>query len=289
MNKNYKYILDRSSKKFNCPNCHKKSFVKYIDNETNLYLDPTIGRCDRERKCGYFKKPNNNTISNICITNHNTIALPPTYHNQNVLQKYCNTRQQSNFVTYLYRHFPQQDVLNVVKKYHIGTTNYWYGATIFWQIDDSQNIRSGKIMQYNSIAGKRIKEPFNHVYWMHKQLNLPNFVLQQCLFGLHLINTISKTDIIGVVESEKTAITMSLLIPNLLWLATGSKTHFKEKILIPIKDYKIIAFPDKTEYVDWNKTAQYLKAKGFQISCSEFLENLEVENGGDLIDFLSLN
>jgi hypothetical protein len=96
-----------------------------------------------------------------------------------------------------------------VKKYHIGTTNYWFGSTIFWQIDNFNKIRGRKIMQYNSISGKRVKQPFNHVSWIHKQLKLTNFVLKQCLFGLHLINIISKSDTICIVESKKTAIIMS--------------------------------------------------------------------------------
>ncbi len=178
MNRNYKYSLDKTSRKFTCPNCNKKSFVEYINNKTNLYLDTTIGRCDRESKCGYFKKSSGNTISTICNTNCNTNLLQTTYHNQNLLQQYANSIQQSNFITYLNKHFMQQDVLRIVEKYHIGTTNYWFGATIFWQIDENHKIRGGKIMLYNSISGKRIKTPFNHVSWMHKQLKLSHFVLQ---------------------------------------------------------------------------------------------------------------
>lgn len=287
MNRNYKYSLDKTSRKFTCPNCNKKSFVKYINNETNLYLEATLGRCDRESKCGYFKKPSGNTISTICNTNSNTTVLQPTYHNQNLLQECCNSRQQSNFITYLHNHFLQQDVLRVVKKYHIGTTNYWYGATIFWQIDNLNKIRGGKIMQYNSITGKRIKEPFNHVSWIHKQLKLNAFVLQQCLFGLHLINTISKSDMICIVESEKTAIIMSLLIPDFLWLATGSKTGFKEQMLDPVKKYKIIAYPDKTEFVKWNEITFLLNKKGFQIECSKLLEDINLKIGDDLVDFIN--
>ena len=226
MNRNYKYSLDNTSRKFTCPSCNKKTLVKYINNETNLYLDGTIGRCDRESKCGYFKKPSGNTISAICNTNCNTTVLQTTYHDQNVIQMYSNSKKQSNFITYLHKHFLQQEVLRVVEKYHIGTTNYWYGATVFWQIDHFNKIRGGKIMKYNSITGKRIKEPFNHVSWMHRQLKLTNFVLQQWLFGLHLVNTISKSDIICITESEKHAIIISLQFPNSICLETGRKAGF---------------------------------------------------------------
>jgi hypothetical protein len=284
MKHNYKYSLDRSSRKFICPNCHKKTFVKFIDNETNHYLNSSDGRCDRESKCGYFKKPTSNCITNInnCITE----VIQPSYHNRKVLQEYCNTKQQSNFISNLLRNFEPKMVSQAIDMYHIGTTNYWYGATIFWLIDTKNVIRGGKIMLYNCNTGKRVKKPFNHVSWIHKQLKLNNFVLQQCLFGLHLINSISKSDTICIVESEKTAIIMSIMIPNFIWLATGSKTGFKEKMLKSIKEFNVIAYPDKTVYSNWNKEAILLNKQGYNIQCSTMLENLEIEDGGDLIDFL---
>ena len=54
--KQYKYTLDKSSKKFICPNCNSKSFVLYVDNETQSYLND-FGRCDRETNCGHHKAP----------------------------------------------------------------------------------------------------------------------------------------------------------------------------------------------------------------------------------------
>jgi hypothetical protein len=144
----------------------------------------------------------------------------------------------------------------------------------------------GKIMLYSCYIDKRVKKTFNHISWIHKQLKLQNFVLQQCLFGLHNVNKIKKGDTICIVESEKTAIIMSVVLPNYLWLATGSKTAFKEKMLEPIKNYKIIAYPDKTEYQEWNKTALLLNKQGFNIQCSNLLENIDIEDGRDLIDYL---
>ena len=91
-------------------------------------------------------------------------------------------------------------------------------------------------MLYNYDTGKRVKQPYNHVSSMHKKLKLDNFVLQQCLFGLHIIYDITKDNIICIVESEKTAIIMSIVLPNFLWLATGSKTGFKKEMLQPVKN-----------------------------------------------------
>lgn len=54
---NYRYKLDKSSKKHNCPQCGKKRFVKYIDEETGQYLPDHYGRCDREDECNYHNPP----------------------------------------------------------------------------------------------------------------------------------------------------------------------------------------------------------------------------------------
>lgn len=285
MNNTYKYSLDKSSRKFICPNCNKKTFVKFIDNETKHYLNDIDGRCDRESKCGYFKKPDNNFVA-VCNTNCITNVIQPMYHNETVLQQFSNNKQQSNFITYLFKHFESKYVIQAIEKYCICTTNYWHRATIFWQIDNNNHIRGGKIMLYNCDTGKRVKQPFNHVSWMHKQLKLDNFVLQQCLFGLQNLSCVSQSDTICIVESEKTAIIMSIVLPKFLWLATGCNTNFKKEVLQPIKKYNIIAYPDKTEYKSWNQKAIHLKKQGFTIQCSSLLENLDIEEGGDLVDMI---
>ena len=62
--KQFKYHFDKSSKKFNFPQCGKKRFVKYIETETGQYADSKYGRCDRQDNCGYSMSPNNNSIVN---------------------------------------------------------------------------------------------------------------------------------------------------------------------------------------------------------------------------------
>ena len=57
MTLSFKYTLDKSSKKYICPSCNKRTLVKYVDNETGKFLPDNFGRCDRESKCNYNYAP----------------------------------------------------------------------------------------------------------------------------------------------------------------------------------------------------------------------------------------
>ena len=58
---------------------------------------------------------------------------------------------------YLYGDYRKDEVKNTIEKYNLGTAKIFNGATIFWQKDDTGNIRTGKIMAYDASTGKRLK------------------------------------------------------------------------------------------------------------------------------------
>ena len=120
MTKQYKYKLDKSSKKFTCPNCNKKTLVRFVNVHSEGYSDTEDGRCDRESKCGYFKKPSNNSVV-LVEKKHNTSFQKPSYHNLDVLRKYGNNYKQNNFITYLLKYFAPIDVKQAIRKYFIAT------------------------------------------------------------------------------------------------------------------------------------------------------------------------
>lgn len=93
-------------------------------------------------------------------------------------------------------------------RYRIGTSNRWPNATSFWQIDQQQKVHTGKIMLYDYHTGHRVKDPYNHIAWVHKSENTINFHLKQCLFGFHLLRP--DTQIVAIVEAEKTAVVASI-------------------------------------------------------------------------------
>ena len=54
---NHRYHFDKSSNKFLCPACQKKTFVLYVDAVKGDYLPEQYGKCDRESNCGFSQLP----------------------------------------------------------------------------------------------------------------------------------------------------------------------------------------------------------------------------------------
>ncbi len=240
-----------------------------------------FGRCDRENKCGYFQFPEGTIVK---PTEKSYTPPPPaSYHSLSLVKSTEKNFKQNNFIIFLKAHFAIKNVKEVITRYLIGTSKHWAGATVFWQIDENEKVRHGKIMLYETRNGKRMKRKSGGAYItsVRSVLKIKNFNLEQCLFGLHLIN---ENQVVALVESEKTAIIMSLFKPNYVWLATGSKGGFKYDYLKPLRNKKVVAFPDKSEFKEWFITAENLNTMGFEITVSDLLENSIYPPGTDLAD-----
>lgn len=303
MTNQYRYSLDKSrpSKKWPCPQCNKKKLVRYIDTNTNDYLPEEVGRCDREGKCQYHLTPNQyfalNGGDQKPPNKPKKRFIPPkriptSYISHKLVQASLRAYKKNHFVLYLHSLFSEEVVNNLIQKFKIGTSKHWIGANVFWQIDEKGKARTGKVMLYNSKTGKRVKKPFNHIDWVHsllKKKNKQDFHLTQCLFGIHQIIEEDNTKLIGIVESEKTAILMSAIQNNYLWMATGGLSNINYMKLKPIMGRKIIFFPDLGAFDKWKVKANDLIKQGFQIKLSNVLEENATEearnDGYDLADY----
>ncbi len=291
----YQYTLDPSSKKFHCPQCNKRRFVRYWDNKNKAYLAEHLGRCDREVSCAYHSSPKNDFKASFkpfkaSDSEQNNKAFTINYSLfERSLQKYSN----NNFFLYLEQLFSKQEALELTKRYNVGTSKHWEGATIFWQKDLQQRVRTGKVMLYNKQTGKRIKKPYNHINWIHSLLQkkqaLQNYKLKQCLFGEHLLKEYPKDKLVAIVESEKTAILMSLFYPDYLWLACGSLSNINKGLLTPLQTYKVILYPDLGAFDRWQAKSKELSKVKFKITISTLLESKATAQdrakGLDIADF----
>ncbi|MDO3642000.1 DUF6371 domain-containing protein [Mucilaginibacter sp. L3T2-6] len=332
----YRYTLQPYSgphSRFKCPECQhrNKTFTRYIDTETGEYLHEDVGRCDRELNCGYHYKPkdyfmqhgSNNSRAFISTFKNRPAPPPPIPDERCTIDPRWLARtiesDPDNFTAYLYKKFGYDESQRLKQMYCIGTSDHWDGATVFWYIDTRNLVRTGKVMLYDAVTGKRVKEPYNHVTWMHSLLlkersklcqceglfcvhkatdvfklaQLPprNFVLKQCLFGEHLLAQFPGKSV-AVVESEKTAIIASHYCPDYLWLATGGLSNLTPQRLSILKKRSVMLFPDVNAYDFWKIKADAIKKEfpGMQISVSSLLEKkasaFDKVNGLDIADVL---
>lgn len=297
----YKYILEPykgNKSRFNCPKCeHRdKTFSLYIDTDTGEYLNSKVGRCNRESNCGFHYTPKQYFQDNGILfepaqpkvykpkPKPKPVSLIPVEYLKASLKEY----ETNHFIQYLIKLFGVEITTELINSYFLATSRYWNGATVFWQIDIKGNIRTGKIMLYNPTTGKRVKEPFNHISWVHKALKQPEYELKQCLFGEHLINQ-SFFKPVAIVESEKTAVIASVYLPQFIWVAVGSLSNLNAEKCKVLKGRTVVLFPDLKGFEKWSEKANELSSIA-DFKVSDLLERkateAEKERGLDLADYL---
>jgi hypothetical protein len=144
------------------------------------------------------------------------------------------------------------------QRYRLGRSRD--GGVIFWQIDENDVLRDGKIMYYhNDCHRDHDHKPTWASFLLRKAGQLPEeWHSEHCLFGLHLISPSTKS--VAIVEAEKTAVIMSEVKPDCIWLATGGKTELTVAKLKPLQGRRVILFPDTdtdgTTYREWYELAE---------------------------------
>ena len=299
-----KYSLEiyRGSKsRFTCPNCGQaKQFTRYVDENDN-YLSDEIGICNRKTKCGYHNPPRNyfrdfGSPSSLRLKSKSLVPkietpVKPDFIDFEVFAETIND-EKNDFIEFLEEIFLDklEAVKEAVDKYYIG--KFEDGRTVFWQIDRKENIRTGKIIKYDSETGKRFK-PIPPT-WIHAELKnqgkiSKDFNLKQCLFGEHLIID-EKQKPIAVVEAEKTAVIASIVFPEVLWMASGSINFLSVEKLKRLGQRSIILYPDANAFNHWQKIAKEAQRIGVNVKISSLIENrstsAEKESGDDIADYL---
>lgn len=299
MIKEYTHSLDktRPTKLFLCPKCSKRVLTRYVCCKSGDYLADYVGRCNREQNCAYHytpkqyfeENPNAKSFIPLQIEEKQAIVKEisciPTKYFEGALTAYGH----NNFVIFLETLFGKALSKYLIERFHIGTSKYWKGASVFWQIDELGNIRTGKVMLYDCKLGKRIKTPYNHVNWVHSILKLENYHLQQCLFGIWQLKNATLDTTVCIVESEKTAIVMSAILPKCIWLATGGINNLKAENCQILRHRTVVLYPDLGGFEKWKNKADELQNICKFVTTSDLLDRNATEQdhkeGFDLADY----
>lgn len=200
------------------------------------------------------------------------------------------TKKKNQFGIYL-----NSQAENLTSLYDIrGVKNgYLEDATLLPYIDYNNNFITAKIVKYNTKTGKRNKAQYSNS-WFHaykpikKELGITDKIQKKinCFFGENLVANNNKP--VVIVEAEKTAIILSMLFENIVFIASGGLGKLKTL------DYKFLLNRDVSLYPDngaseWHKigkkrnwfVSEILEAKGTKGSdAADYLEHdlwLEIE------------
>ena len=278
-----------------CPRCRQKTFVPFLD-ENRQIIDASVGRCERVNSCAYLYTPSEYFEDNqaIGIVKPRRSSRPmfqtqprPTYIDTDIFKRSVKATMShhNNLVDYLKTVFDVEIVNRMISDYSIGTSRHWQGATVFWQIDQFRKVRRGKIMQYNAINGKRVKEPFAHVTSVHKVMNLGDNQPQQCLFGLRLLEQYPDMTV-GVVESEKTAIIASGIFGDCIPLACGGCGMLTAAMCEPLRGRDVVLFPDNGKFQEWSEKGKQMRHLFGRLRVADIMEREAINPGDDIADLI---
>lgn len=275
--KQYKYELMKGSRRYICPKCQKKEFKVYVKTGTNIVVDETkYGRCNRQDACRYHLYPRlgkNDINSSRYVPPAPEEVKTLDFVDKDLMQATFNEFKSNVFFMYLVKMFGIEKAYQLQEAYNLGTAKG--GGVIFWQQDREQNIRTGKVMYYNS-NGKRNKDRMS--WFVHKKIR-EDFNYRQCFFGLHL-TTPDKP--VALCESEKTAIIMSVFEPSYTWIASGGSEMINDERLFELPRLDKV-FADNGQFEKWErKTRMFLPE--MDISVDEAVNNGILKEGDDILD-----
>lgn len=196
------------------------------------------------------------------------------------------------------KEFGDVEANRVFDAYHVGTSKHWQNnnglATTFPQINGKGQLCQLKVMAYNPDTGKRMKKqdqaelwsdktqkyftdsrPMDKIWFAGKTL-LGNYEanLQQTFFGCHLVKDAAR---VGIVESEKSALICSILMPDITWIATGGCNGCKwtePTVFKPLVEKRVVLYPDSGMFAKWQEKAAILRNGGVDVTVSRSCEGL---------------
>jgi hypothetical protein len=300
-----------------CPACNTRNcFVRYVG-DGGEYLSSDVGRCNRESKCGYHKKPKEyfaeNPNSNVTHARHSAktkkrstpnyafavkngsqveyktsvTIVTPDFITFERLKPTLDNYNRNAFVQFLIDLFPScgDEIQSVLKHYFVGT---YEDYCCFPSIDRQNRIARAKLIRFNRATGKRLKGEFD-TSSLPAKLKLKDFQYKQIFFGEHLLPKFPNKPV-AIVEAEKTAIVASLCFPEFVWLGSNSKTWLKVERLKRLDNRQIILYPDADGFDLWQAVAADALRQGLNVKASALIENFatseQKQNQYDLADYL---
>ena len=177
----------------------------------------------------------------------------------------------------------EQQMAHAAERYRLGKSKS--GRCIFWMIDETGIVRDGHIGDCWASLMLKGRAP-KLLSWWHAD---------HCLFGLNLLCHTENAPVC-VVEKEASAVVLSELFPQYLWLATVYPMNFNVCSFEPLQGHDVTLFPSTDEtmdnYLAWCELAdQARRVYGLHIVVQDVLEQhatpAQKAARIDLLDFIT--
>jgi hypothetical protein len=126
-----------------------------------------------------------------------------------------------------------EDMHQACDRYHLGKTKT--GTPIYWMIDDM-----------NTPLDAHIGDRWISQLLKQREPLIANWQVQHCLFGLHLLahtGAVPSVSPAAIVESESSAIVLSALFPETIWLAYATTSHLSPDLFAPLEGHIVTIYP----------------------------------------------
>jgi len=204
--------------------------------------------------------------------------IKPDFIPKEMIEASFNKFRENTFFMWLVRLFGQDVALDLQSKYNIGTAKN--NGTIFFQQDSEGKFRTGKVMYYQP-NGKRNKN--RNSWYVHRAIK-EDFELVQVFFGEHLIKE-NPDKPVALVESEKTAILMSVFEPEYTWLASGGANMLNSYRLLRLPRLDLVS-PDEGEFDNWKDRTESFFDRQMDGRVERAFREGKVSKGADILDLI---
>ena len=224
-------------------------------------------------------------------------AVPPTSY----IPEWVATgslKRDSTHLQWLRTTFGSDEAERIRQLYGVGGTRD--GRVVFWQRDTQGLLRTGKIMAYDPVTGRRTKGAgscdWAHSIMLREGRIAQPYNLKQCLYGEHLLgHEAYATATVAIVESYKTAHVGAIVLPEMLWTATDSLQGLTTERLMPLGGRRVVLYPDegRGEEIWREKIASIAHEVGFDYTISRAISlydsaNIGPSAGRDIADLVEV-
>ena len=211
---------------------------------------------------------------------------------------FCRAVVQTGMLTH-------RQMVRAAWRYRLGRSKD--DAVIYWQIDHLGQVHDGKLMWYGPDCHRLKNRNASWImFLLKKHYGIPQTAFQptHVFFGTHLLSVSSVQSVfkhrpvVCIVEAEKSAVILSELYPQYIWLAAGGMNEVQVNKFLPLRHYRVILCPDTDPegraYKVWYHAAQDVMRSFFwpkhnPIRVSPFLELNATEEQKqrkiDLVDY----